>query len=158
MTISEALKLVEKQGILLESAHGPIPNLAESVVGAPIRGGWWGHPRGQEIFAITRAMRQSRDILVCRLIAGKITYVHRRLWPALARLSKEVGLAKLAVVTETHTTSGRHEVTEIPFTEWLPEEARTEAKQLSLDEARHLLGSYKQYIGFRGSKRQSKQK
>ncbi len=154
MTVSEALKLVEKQGILLESAHGPIPNLAESVVGAPIRGGWWGHPRGQEIFAITRAMRQSRDILVCRLIAGKITYVHRRLWPALARLSKEVGLAKLAVVTETHTTSGRHEVTETPFAEWLPEEARTEAKQLSLDEARHLLGSYKQYIDLWRSKRQ----
>src|SRR3989441_10043065 len=79
MTRRSALSFVKRNGIVLESARGPVPNLAEAVVGGRIRGSWWSHARGKEIFWLTRAVRDSADVLVCRLVGGKITYVHRRL-------------------------------------------------------------------------------
>lgn len=73
MTPIQAVRFIRKHGIILESAHGSIPNLAEIVVGKRIRGSFWAHPNGQEIFRLTRAVRDSDDILVCRLVHGKIT-------------------------------------------------------------------------------------
>ena len=41
MTSDELLAALEEHGVLLESAKGPVPNVAELVVGAPITGSWW---------------------------------------------------------------------------------------------------------------------
>ena len=71
--------------MVLQSARGPIPNLAEYVAGEPIRGSWWGHPAGRDIFAVLTHLMESPDLVATRLINGKITLVHRRLWPALVR-------------------------------------------------------------------------
>jgi hypothetical protein len=51
----EALAFVERQGVVLQAARGPLPNLAEWIVGGRIRGSWWGHPKGKEIFCATDA-------------------------------------------------------------------------------------------------------
>ena len=88
MTAAEALAFVRKHGVVLEAATGPVPSLASAIAGAPIRGSWWSHAKGREIFKLTRAVRDSPDILVCRLVDGKVTYVHRRLWAALVCASK----------------------------------------------------------------------
>jgi hypothetical protein len=82
----EALAFVEDHGIVLQAARGPVPNLAETIAGDPIQGSWWGHPKGKEIFRAAEAICESPNVLVCKLIGGKITYVHRRLWPALVKL------------------------------------------------------------------------
>lgn len=42
------------------------------------------------------------------LVEGKITYVHRRLWPALIRLAAESGRDRLTAIREVHTASGKH--------------------------------------------------
>ena len=76
-----------EHGMLLASAKGPIPNVAELVVGEPIRGSWWAHPRSHEIFAVLNELADSPEVARLRLIHGKITFVHRRIWPALVRLS-----------------------------------------------------------------------
>src|SRR4030095_7234834 len=39
--IVEPWECVREQGIVLQSARGPVPNLAEYVAGEPIRGSWW---------------------------------------------------------------------------------------------------------------------
>ncbi len=53
MTLSlDPADWVREQGMVLQSARGPLPNLAEHVAGEPIRGSWWGHPSGHEIFAV----------------------------------------------------------------------------------------------------------
>jgi hypothetical protein len=83
----EALAFVERHGIVLQAARGPVPNLAEAIAGGPIRGSWWGHTKGKEIFRAADAICESPNVLVCKLIGGKITYVHRRLWPALVKLA-----------------------------------------------------------------------
>src|SRR5207249_7616917 len=82
VTPKNAIAFVRSHGIVLESARGPVPILAEAVAGERIQGGWWGHPKGHDIFAATRAVRDSPDVLVCRLLGGKVTYIHHRLWPA----------------------------------------------------------------------------
>jgi hypothetical protein len=88
MTAAQALAFVERHGIVLEAArHRTIPSLVEAVAGEPVRGSWWAHPAGKSIFALTRAVRESPQILVCRIVDGKISFAHARVWPALARLA-----------------------------------------------------------------------
>ena len=64
VTTRQALAFVRKHGVVLEAARGPVPSLADAVAGRPIRGGWWAHPKGPLIFAITRAVRDSDHVLV----------------------------------------------------------------------------------------------
>ena len=97
-----ALQFVERHGIVLESAHGPVVTFADAVAGERIRGNWWSHPKSHQIFALTRLVRNSPDVLICRLVDGKITYVHRRVWPALVRLAGELRHDRLAEIREVH--------------------------------------------------------
>jgi hypothetical protein len=69
-------------------------------------------------------------------VSGKITYVHRRLWPALVRLAKRFPAADLAQIREVHTASGKHVLEEIRFPDWVP--AAVAARALELDEERAL--------------------
>ena len=87
MTPKQAIAFVKANGVVLESGRGPVPSLAEAIAGAPIRGSWWTHSNAKTIFVCSRAIRESADVLVCRLVGDKVTYVHRDLWPALARLA-----------------------------------------------------------------------
>ncbi len=141
MTSRSALAFVKRRGVVLESARGPVPNLAETVIGAQIRGSWWGHARGKEIFWLTRAVRDSPEVLVCRLVDGKITYVHQRLWPALVRLARHFTRGELAAVQEVHTARGRHETRIVPFPKWVPATVKRAARRLSVADARAALRS-----------------
>ena len=125
---------------MLESAHGPVPNFAEAVARAPIRGSWWGHAKGKQIFWLTRAVRDSKQVLVCRLVRGKVTYVHRRLWHALVRLADAFSLKDLAAVQEVHTLRGEHVVRVVPFPRWVPAPVKRRARALSEAKAWAVLG------------------
>jgi hypothetical protein len=133
------LTVVRKHGVMLESARGPVPNLAELVAGEPIRGSWWGHPAGSAIFDAINEVADSGEVVRVRLINGKITLVHRRVWPALARLQASFPPEALARVDEVHTASGRHRAVSVPFAEWLPDAERRAGEALSADEAAALL-------------------
>lgn len=136
MTRDQAIRFVRQHGIVLEAGRGSVPSLAEEVVGARIRGSWWGHPRGKEIFSLTRAVRAAPDVLVCRLVGGKVTYVHRRLWPALVRLAGRFPRSRLAAVREVHTGRGSHVVERTPFPHWVPAAVRAAAARLEPADAR----------------------
>ena len=142
MTSSEAFEFVRTYGVVLESAKGPIPNLADAVAGEPIRGSYWGHARGDEIFGLTRAIRASKEILVCRLVNGKITYVHARLWPALVRLQGSLDPDRLAAIHEVHSSTGKHELELTRFTEWVPAGISEKAKRLTMAQAVSQLGEW----------------
>jgi hypothetical protein len=135
----EALAFVERHGIVLQAARGPVPNLAEAIVGGPIRGSWWGHPKAKEIFRTAEAICESPNILVCKLVDGKITYVHRRLWPALIKLASRFREQQLAKVWDEHTPSGAHQSRRERFPFWVPSEVMKEAKGLSVAEAESIL-------------------
>jgi hypothetical protein len=133
-TVDVMARLIE-EGVLLESARGPLPNVAELVAGEPIKGSWWGHSRGHEIFAELNALDDSPDVVRMRLVNGKVTLVHRRVWPALVRAADRFTPRQLAVLHEEHTSSGAHRVVEVPFPEWVPEDVGAAATSLSIDEA-----------------------
>jgi len=140
VTATDAIAFIRSYGIVLESAHGPVPNLAEAVAGERIRGGWWGHAKGHDIFAATRAVRNSPDVLVCRLLGGKVTYIHSRLWPAVVRLANKLNKTSLAAIREEHTASGSHRRVKSPFPQWVSKEAQEAAERLSENEAVSELG------------------
>ena len=133
--LMEPLDWVRQQGIVLQSARGPVPNLADHVAGEPIRGSWWGHSAGHEIFAVLTCLLNSSDVIATRLVNGKVTLIHRRLWPALVRVADRFPSERLAAIDEEHTASGAHRATEIPFPEWVPAEDITAAELLTADDA-----------------------
>ena len=142
MTPRGALAFVRRHGVVLESARGPVPNLAAAVVGRPIRGNWWSHPRGKEIFWLTRAVRDSRDVLVCRVVGGKVTYVHRRLWPALVKVAAAFPRKHLAAFREVHTARGEHELQLVQFPRWVSDVTKRQARRLTPAAARKTLGPW----------------
>ncbi|HEV7758531.1 MAG TPA: hypothetical protein VGO78_06065 [Acidimicrobiales bacterium] len=136
MDASEVLAVLVDHGMLLESARGPLPNVAELVAGEPIRGSWWGHPQSHAIFAVVNQLADSPDVVRLRLVKGKVTLVHRRLWPALVRVADRLPAPGLAALHEEHTESGAHRVVEQPFPDWVPADVlRAAASDLSVDEA-----------------------
>jgi hypothetical protein len=116
----QALEFIREHGVVLVSAKGSAPRLTDAIVGAPIKGSWWAHPQGRVIFAILGAVADSDQVLTCRLVDGKVTLVHRRLWPALVRLGERFSPAQVAQVHQEHTPSGRHVNTEVAFPDWVP--------------------------------------
>lgn len=139
MTPKQALAFVKTNGVVLESGRGPVPSLAEAITGERIRGSWWAHPKGKAIFLCSRAIRESADVLVCRLVGGKVTYVHRRLWPALVRMGEEFDADRLAAIREVHTATGKHKMDITAFPDWVPADVVRAAGKLSRDEAAALL-------------------
>ena len=122
-------------GMLLQSARGPIPNVAELVAGGPIKGSWWAHPRSHDIFTALGVLDDSPDVVRLRLVKGKVTFVHRRLWPALVRVADRFEAKQLAALHEEHTASGAHRVHEQPFPDWVPEDVIRAAGELSVPDA-----------------------
>jgi hypothetical protein len=64
----EELDWVREQGVVMQSARGPVPSLAERIAGEPIRGSWWGHPSGHEIYRVLNRVRASPVVVATRLI------------------------------------------------------------------------------------------
>jgi hypothetical protein len=142
MTAPEALAFVEKHGIVLVSAKGPVPRLTEALAGEPIKGSWWAHPMSHEIFGVLQALARSEDVLTCRLVNGKVTLVHSRLWPALVRTAKRFSKDQLAKVWDEHTPSGRHASRKVAFPKWVPDAVKRRAKKLGEEEALEALGPW----------------
>ena len=142
ITRNRILAALKRQGVMLESSHGPVPNVVEQIAGEPVKGNWWAHPRSHSIFALTRSVRKSPDVLTCRLVNGKVTFVHCRVWPALVRLADRFPTDRLAAIQEVHTQTGAHRVTTIPFPNWVPNDVKTAAEALSAAQALLSLGSW----------------
>jgi len=90
---------------------------------------------GREIFALAAKIDDSKSVLVCTLAGGKITYIHRRLWPAFVRMAGKFPGHSLDKVQQIHLPSGRHQRQDLPFPDWVPETVLESAKQLSISEA-----------------------
>jgi hypothetical protein len=81
------LAKLQEHGLLLQT-DANLPNVCALVAGAPVRGSWWAHPRSHEIFRVNCELAAHPDVLVTKLISGKITYLHRALWPAFVAIGR----------------------------------------------------------------------
>ena len=131
----DVMAALAEHGMLLESARGPLPNVAELIAGEPIKGSWWGHPQGHAIFATLASLDDSPDVVRLRLVNGKVTLVHRRMWPALVRIADHFTPRQLAALHEEHTETGAHRVIEQPFPDWVPDDVVRAAGQLSVEQS-----------------------
>jgi hypothetical protein len=82
MDRSALLTVLERDGVLLVS-DPLLPSVTSLVVGASIGGSWWGHPRGNEIYHLVNQLAEHPHVLMVKLVSAKVTFVHRRLWPAV---------------------------------------------------------------------------
>jgi len=146
MTRRQAIGFIRYHGVVLQSAKGLEPSLVARIVGEPVRGSWWGHPLGQRIYALLQEIDESRVVLTCTLAAGRITYVHRRLWPAFVRVADRFPAGALDRVRQVHLPSGRHERQDVPFPDWVPGSVMAPARKLSLaaatSQVKHWLDRY----------------
>jgi hypothetical protein len=142
MSPRQGLAFVKRHGVVLQAARGPVPSLAEAIAGGPIRGSWWGHPKGHEIFRVAEAICESPEVLVCKRVDGKVTYIHRRLWPALVKLASRFRKEQLAKVWNEHTRTGAHRSRRLAFPAWVPSDVVKQAERLSLAEAEEILSPW----------------
>jgi hypothetical protein len=136
-TAEEALAWFREHRIVMLAARvNGVPSLAEAVVGAPLRGSWWGHPQGKLIYRLAQALEDSGELVALKLIEGKTTYVHRSLWPALLRVVMDKGApAELRIHrTSVHTDRGKHVKVEKPWADWA-KDVKTRPLTGSLEEA-----------------------
>jgi len=66
-------------GLLLET-DTKLPSVAGLVAGETVRGSWWTHARSHQIFAVLQALADHKQTLITKLVSGKVTFVHRKLW------------------------------------------------------------------------------
>lgn len=78
---------LRERGLLLQS-DPKVLSVSHLILGSPIKGSWWGHPKGRVIWAITERLADHPDVMVLKLVAAKVTYVHRRLWPAVYTVAR----------------------------------------------------------------------
>jgi hypothetical protein len=138
-TPESALAYIERHGVVLQRTGAVVPSLIEAIVGGVFPGSWWSHPDSHLIFGLLGAVQDSPDILRCRLVDEKISYAHRRVWPALVRLAKRIGPRRLDRLTQEHTASGAHRSVTTKFPTWVPAEILEASRALSEDEARTAL-------------------
>jgi hypothetical protein len=141
---SRWVKLVERHGVVLASARGAVPCVAEAVAGEPIIGSWWAHPKGKAIFAALSELDDSEDVRCFKLIGGKVTFVHRRMWPAIACLATGGVLAagRVASIQQEHMPTGEHRNLVTPFPDWVSDDVTRAAAAISIDDARALFATW----------------
>jgi len=83
----QAMKALNKWGVLLLQDPA-LPSLVGLIVGKPLKGSWWSHPKGSDIFNAAEALTDHPDVASIKLISGKVTFVHRRLWPKIIAIGK----------------------------------------------------------------------
>ena len=78
----DVFRELEKWGLLLES-DPKLPSVCSITSGEPMKGSWWSHPVAQTIFQVNERLDDHPDVLIAKLLAGKVTLIHRQFWPAL---------------------------------------------------------------------------
>ncbi len=80
------LPKIERRGLVT------VLEVVEWVIGERPKGSWWSHPRAKEAYHALMQLGEETELLTCKLVDGKETLVHRRLWPALVRVQREEAL------------------------------------------------------------------
>ena len=76
------LSPLKELGLLLQQDK-ILPNAVTILAGETLAGSWWSHPRARVIFRCLGELADHPDVLQTKLVSGKVTFVHRRLWPML---------------------------------------------------------------------------
>lgn len=81
-------KLLEADKILLLQDKS-FPNIVSKIVNEKISGSWWGHPLANPIYNGLGWVEHNRNILIIKLIDGKVTYIHESLFADIYSIVSE---------------------------------------------------------------------
>ena len=84
----QAIELLEEIGLLLVRGS-EIPDVCRLVTGKEFKGSWWSNPAAHQIFNVNERLEDHRDVTLAKLISGKVTFIHRKLWPQLFTLGTQ---------------------------------------------------------------------
>jgi hypothetical protein len=79
---NDVFRKLLKFGFLLES-DPKLPSVCTLITGTPLKGSWWSHPLAQTIFQVNEKLADHPDVLITKLVSGKVTFAHRTLWPEI---------------------------------------------------------------------------
>lgn len=96
------LSQLKKFGLLLES-DPRLPSVSTLITGSPLHSSWWSHPLAHSIFHVNGQLDDHPDVVVTKLIAGKVTFVHKKLWPEILA----IGTARERWQTEALSASAQ---------------------------------------------------
>jgi hypothetical protein len=82
MDSNAVVEVVSELGLLFLS-DPKRRNAIQILTGEYPRGSWWSHPAANQIYATLQRVEAHADLLSTKLLAGKVTFIHRKLWPAL---------------------------------------------------------------------------
>jgi hypothetical protein len=85
-TCTDVERAIARHGVLLVQDKIAL-DVVGILAGEKLSTSWWGHAAGQKIFACLERLDDDPDVLATRLVAGKITFVQRRLWPAFLAIA-----------------------------------------------------------------------
>jgi hypothetical protein len=80
--LQEALRQLRAYGLLLVQ-DALLPCVTTIVAGGPVRGSWLGDPSARETYSVLVGLEEHPEVLQTKLVSGKVTMVHRDLWPAV---------------------------------------------------------------------------
>jgi hypothetical protein len=149
---------LKRIGLLLQQDK-KLPSVVGIITGESLSTSWWGHRRGNEIFQCIESLEN--EAIAANLISGKVTFIHKRLWPALVTIGnarerwQTTGLAAkpgvkesrerlLAHAEQVHTEKGRHE---IRFQPWAEFASGRGVVTIDLDRARAEIESAAEALG-----------
>jgi len=82
-------RAVDRYGVLPFSAPEGALSAIRVITGVTVRGSWWGHPAGHLIYWVAEGWDRATSVIAtAKLLGGKVTLVHSRLWPALVSVGK----------------------------------------------------------------------
>lgn len=109
--LQKVLATLESLGLLLVSDRA-FPSVAGLVASEPVRGSWWSHPQSHTIFAVNEMLEDHHDVLITKLVNGKVTFVHRKLWQhvyTIGTAREDWQLANLSKAGKTLLKKVEHE-------------------------------------------------
>lgn len=80
-TLTRIEREFERIGLLLQH-DAELPSFTALFAGEPIRGSWWSHALAHPIYDSLHEFADRSGGLSAKIVNGKVTYVHARLWPA----------------------------------------------------------------------------
>ena len=78
---------LQANGFLLES-DPKLPSVCSLIAGTALRGSWWSDPLAQTIFQVNERLEDHPDVLITKLVSGKVTFVHRKIWAEVVTIGR----------------------------------------------------------------------
>ena len=85
MTIEDLLERLQEFDLLLDT-DPKFPSVTGFVAGDTGGRSWWAHPQAKQMYGLSCGLRDHPDVLLLKLISGKLTFVNRPLWPAIVTI------------------------------------------------------------------------